>query len=147
MNPSSIDMKQLNFPASFSLPVLRLAICALLIASANQSVNARENKPSNPSGAIFATSAADGGRVFIRRSPLLGDNVTISVMIDGKVAGTLVRSRNFDRYITPGSHILTASATTGGTWKATLNVRPGETYSYSASFNVNKIVLTPVGPR
>jgi hypothetical protein len=135
-------MKQRNFSTPFSLPVLRLAICALLVASANQSVKAAEPKPSKPSGATFATSAADGGRLFIRRAPLLGENVTISVMIDGKVAGTLVKGRNFDRYIAPGHHPLTASASAGSTWQGTLDVRVGETYSYSASYNVNRIVLT-----
>jgi len=133
-------MKQLLF----SIPLLRLAIGALLIASANQSANARDKNSSNPSGAIFATSAADGGRLFIGRSPVLGDNVAISLRIDGKVAGTLMRNRTFDRYITPGRHILTASPTGGGAWQGILDVRRGETYSYTASYNVYKIVLTPV---
>ena len=133
-------MKQL----SFSVPVLRLAICALLITSAHQSVKARDNNPANPSGAIFATSAADGGRLLIGRSPVLGDNVGISLRIDGQVAGTLMRNRTFDRYITPGRHILTASPTEGSAWRGILDVRRGETYSYTASYNVNKIVLTPV---
>jgi hypothetical protein len=135
-------MKQPKFSAPFSFPILRLAICALLIASANQSVKAAEPKSSNPSGATFATSAADGGRLYIRRSPVLGENVTITVRIDGKVAGTLVKARNLDRYIAPGHHTLTASPTGGGEWKGTLNVRQGETYNYSASYNVNGIVLT-----
>ena len=65
-------------------------------------------------------------------------------MIDGKVAGTLVQARTYDRYITPGRHILTASPTNGGAWQGILDVRRGETYSYVASYNVNKIVLTPV---
>ena len=133
-------MKQL----SFSFPFLRLAIGALLIASAAQSANADDKKTSNPSGAIFATSAADGGRLFIGRSPVLGSNVAISLRIDGKVAGTLMRNRTFDRYITPGRHILTASPTGQGAWQGTLEVRRGETYSYTASYNVNKLVLTPV---
>jgi hypothetical protein len=133
-------MKQLGF----SVPILRLAIGALLITSATESANARDKNSSNPGDAIFATSAADGGRLFIRRSPVLGENVSVSLRIDGKVVGTLVQSRTFDRYITPGRHILTASPTGGGVWQGTLDVRPGGTYSYSASYNVNKIVLTPV---
>jgi hypothetical protein len=133
-------MKQI----SFSVSILRLAIGVLLIASAQQSVTARDNNPANPSGAIFATSAADGGRLFIGRSPVLGDNVAISLWIDGKVAGTLMRSRTFDRYITPGRHVLTASPTNGGDWHGVLDVRRGETYSYTASYNTNRLVLTPV---
>lgn len=125
--------------------VLRLAICGLLIASANQSVKAKERNSPNPSGAIFATSAADGGRLFIRRSPTLGDNVAISIFIDGKPAGTLVRARTYDRYITPGRHTLTASPNRSKRdWQGIVNVRPGETYSYTASYNVDRLVLTPV---
>lgn len=129
-------MKQI----SFSVPILRLAICAFLIASANPSVNAREAKSSNPS----TTSAADG-RLVIKRSPLLGLNIAITLRIDGKVAGTLVRGQTYDRSITPGRHVLNASYSgSGAPWQGTFDVRPGETYSYSASFNVNKLVLTPV---
>ena len=137
-------MKQLRFSTLFSVPVLRLALCALLIASANQSVRARESNSSNPSGAIFATSAADGGRLVIRRSPVLGHNVRITLTIDGQLAGTLVRGHTFDRYITPGRHVLAASPNrSGDPWKGTLDVRPGKTYSYTASFNVDRLALTP----
>lgn len=143
-----IDMKQVSFSARVRIPVLRLAICGLLLASASQSVDASENNSSNASGAIFATSAADGGRLFIQRSPVLGRNVSITITIDGKPAGTLTWGRTYDRYIAPGRHILTASPNRSrGAWQGTLNVHRGETYSYSASFNVSKLVLTPVGPR
>ena len=136
-----IDMKQI----SSSIPVLRLAICALLIASANQSVNARDSNSSNRSGAIFATSAADGGRLFIRRSPVLGTRVTVTLTIDGKPAGLLRRGQTYDKYITPGRHVLVASPSRAGSeWRTVLDVRPGQTYSYTASFNVDKLVLTQV---
>jgi hypothetical protein len=138
-------MKPISFSVLISVPVLRLAICALLIASANQSANASDKNSSNPSGAIFATNAADGGRLFIQRSPVLGRNVSIVLTIDGKPAGTLLWGRTYDRYITPGRHILTASPNRSrGAWQGTLNVHPGETHSYSASYNVSKLVLTPV---
>jgi hypothetical protein len=131
-------MKQIRF----SVPVLGLAICGLLIASANQSVKARESNSSNQ-GAIFATSAADGGRLIITRSPVLGYKSRVDLTIDGKYAGILARGHTFDRYITPGRHILIASPSRGGDSRTVLDVRAGETYSYSASYNVNKLVLTP----
>ena len=135
------DMKQVSFPA----PILLLATCALLIMSASQSVNARDHHSSNRSGAIFGTSAADGGRLLIKRSPTLGHNMAIALMIDGKVAGTLVRGHTYDRYITPGRHILIASPNRSrGDWQGILDVRPGQTYSYTASYNTSRLVLTPV---
>jgi hypothetical protein len=134
-------MKQVSFSAS----VLRLAICGFLLASARGSVKASESNSSNSSGAIFATSAADGGRLVLRRSPTLGRNVSISLTIDGKPAGTLGWGRTYDRYLTPGRHILAASPNRSrGGWQGTLNVNRGETYSYTASYNVSKLVLTQV---
>lgn len=132
-----INMKQISFSAAVAVPVLRLAICGLLIATAIQSVNARE------SGAIFATSAADGGRLIIKRSPLLGYKSRVDLTIDGKPAGTLSRGHTYDRYITPGRHVLVASPSRGGDSRTVLDVRAGETYSYIASYNVNRLVLTP----
>jgi len=116
-------MKQVRF----SVAVLWLAIGALLIAGGNQ------------------VSAADNGRLVIRRSPVLGHNVRIDLTIDGKSAGTLGRGRTYDMAITPGRHTLTASPSRSGeAWHGTLEVRPGETYTYTASFNVDKLVLTLV---
>jgi hypothetical protein len=40
---------------------------------------------------------------------------------------------------------LTASPNiSGGEWHGTLNVVPGKTYFYNATYKVNKLVLTPV---
>ena len=131
---------------NFFVAVLRLAICALLIASANQSVNASESKSSKTSGAIFATSAADGGRLYIRRSPVLGYNVQIALTIDGKNAGTLVRGRTYDKYIAPGHRILVVTPRPPWPeWRTVLDVRPGQTYSYTARFTGLEFVLTPTG--
>jgi hypothetical protein len=74
----------------------------------------------------------------------MGDNAAVTIMIDGKPAGTVSRNRGYDRYIAPGRHTLTAAPNrSGDPWHGTLNVRVGETYSYTASYNVNKVVLTP----
>ena len=117
------------------LPALRLAACALIFfACASQDAFARESQPANP----------NGGRLIIKRSPVLGSNVSVAIYIDGKPAGTLRRNHPFETYLTPGRHLLVASPNRArGDWHGTLNVRPGETYSYTASYNVDKLVLTP----
>src|SRR3712207_4307745 len=89
-------------------PVLVAAMLSILIATANWS-NARENNASTGSGAIFARSAADGGRLLVKRSPVLGRSVIIAVSIDGTPAGTIGRGHTYDRYITPGRHVVTFS--------------------------------------
>lgn len=134
-------MKRSCLPA----PILVLVISAVLIGNADRSLNARNNDASAESGVIFATTAADGGRLLIKRSPVLGDNIAVAVTIDGKPAGTVRRGQTYERYLAPGRHVLTVSPNRlRGPWHATLEVRAGETYSYVASYNVNKLVLTPV---
>jgi hypothetical protein len=134
-------MKKVSVPVT----VLRVALYALLIAAANHSVKARETDSSNASGAIFATSPSHGGRLIVNRSPTLGHNIGVTLTIDGQLAGSITRGRTFDRYITPGRHTLGASPGRGRTpWHGTLNVRAGETYTYTASYHVNKLELTPV---
>jgi hypothetical protein len=123
-------------PKNFSTPMLLLAVCTLLVAScANPNVN--------NANASLATSAADGGRLFIKPSPVLGDNVFITVSIDGQIAGTLMPTGTFDRYIKPGRHVVKASPNKiGDAWQATLDVHAGQTYSYVADYNINRLVLT-----
>ena len=119
-------MKQVNLPGVFFVSVLRIAICALFIAGAQLSF------------------AADNGHLVIKRSPTLGSFVSVTVRIDGKLAGQLTRGRTFETNVAPGSHKLAASAGQGRTpWHGTLNVRAGETYTYTASLSVNELVLTP----
>ena len=118
--------------SSFSVRVLRLAACAVLFACITQHASARDN------------NAAGAGRLIIKRSIVLGHNVSVAIYIDGKPAGTLRRNHPFETYLTPGRHLLVASPNRArGDWHGTLNVGPGETYSYIASYNVDKLVLTP----
>jgi hypothetical protein len=133
-------MKQSHFPT----PILLSLICLFFIANAPHSVQGRDKESSAASGAIFASTASEGGHLVITRSPTLGRNVTITLKIDGQLAGSLGWGRTYDRYLAPGRHVLTASATrTSGAWHATLDVRAGHTYSYSAAYSVDKLVLTP----
>ena len=129
-------------PNRFFTPVfiLRLAIGALLVAGTGLSTELRANE-----AAIFAASAADGGRLYIQRSPTLGDNVALAITIDGVQAGTLSRGRTYDRYLRPGRHVLVVSPNRSrGPWQATLDVHRGHTYAYSVASTANKLVLTPV---
>jgi hypothetical protein len=125
-------MKRSTLP----IPILLLLLSVLLMASAPQNLQASDS--------IFAKTATDGGRLLISRSPTMGRNVTVNLTIDGKPAGSLTWGRTYDRFITPGRHTLTATpGRTGSAWHGTLDVRAGQTYSYSAAYTVSKIVLTP----
>ena len=107
--------------------VLFLAICAWLVA-----------------GATPAASAADGGRLVISGSPVLGQNVAMTIKIDDQIVGTLMHGRTFDKYMAPGRHVVTVVPNRLlGNWVATLDVRAGQTFSYVVKANTKAIYLVP----
>lgn len=120
-------MKRLSLPAR----VLVLTISALFFTSAHQS--------------LVAASAADSGRLVVKRSPVMPDNASATIIIDGKPAGVVRRGGGvYEHYLTPGRHVLSVSTNRlNGPWHTTLDVRAGETYSYIVSYNVDKLVMTP----
>ena len=69
--------------------------------------------------------------------------MTITFTIDGKMAGQLRWGETYDKSLPPGRHLLTAAASRDGEyWQTTLDVSPGQTYSYSAAYAVDRLVLT-----
>jgi hypothetical protein len=125
--------------------VLVLTTCALLFTSANQ-ITAGQSQYSRSSDAIFATGLADGGRVVMKHSPVLGINVPIAIWIDGVQAGAFAKGHVYERYLTPGRHDVYASrpGRLSDSWYGTLDVRPGETYSFVVKCTPNHVILQPV---
>jgi hypothetical protein len=122
--------------------MLLLAVSAFAVGGMIQPVQARD---SNSSQSVFASSAADGARLYIKRSPVLAYNISISIMIDGQIAGTLVRARTFDHYIKPGRHVLVASPNRlRGDWSGVIDLQAGKSYAYIASYNVDRLRLDPI---
>ena len=132
--------------ASSSVRAFLFTTVVLVVAVVSPVLQAREN-PSSGQSEIFASGLADGGRLYIRRSPTLGHNVSISIRIDGKVAGALVRGRSFEKYIKPGRHVLVASPNRlWGDWTGGVEIQRGKTYTYIASYNVDRLRLDYIKP-
>jgi hypothetical protein len=126
--------------------VVVLAAGVLFFASAKH-IAAGQSRYSRSSDAIFSNSLADGGRIRLKHSPVLGINVPIEIKIDGVPAGVFAKGHVYERYLTPGRHKLSAHRPINLTdsWHGTLHVRRGETYSFVVKATVNQIFLEPVG--
>ena len=125
--------------------VLFLAVAGLFFASARH-VTAGQYKHSRSRDGIFANSLADGGRIRLKHSPVLGLNIPIAIRIDGVNAGAFAKGHVYQRYLTPGRHDLSASRPMkqSDTWYGTLDVRRGETYSFIVKCNPYQVFLLPV---
>jgi hypothetical protein len=111
------------------------AIATFLFASANQSA-AGPAEYSRPEGLLR-----------MKHSPVLGINIPIAVWIDGVQAGAFAKGHIYERYLTPGRHDVYASrpGRLSDSWYGTLDVRPGETYSFVVKCTPNRVILQPVG--
>lgn len=121
-------MKRANFV------IVGSVVVALLVASANQIT-------AGPSEYLRAE-----GILRMKHSPVLGINVPIAVWIDGLQAGAFAKGHVYERSLAPGRHDIYASrpGQMFDSWYGTLDVRPGETYSFLVKCTVNHVILQPV---
>ena len=128
-----------------------MRVCILLVAffigcGTNQGMIA--NSPARRSSATktFATGVQEGGRLVIWRVPNLGNRLFVNLLIDGKGFTTIGFGHNYETILPPGRHVLTVSATPRisylhDTWVMTLDVQRGQTYSFTALMEGDRLVL------
>ncbi|HEX8897490.1 MAG TPA: hypothetical protein VF751_02235 [Chthoniobacterales bacterium] len=125
-------MKRLN---SFAV-VLVLTVGAFFFGNANRCV----------AGQSEYYSRGGDGVLRMKHSPVLGFNIPIDVWIDGMHSGAFTKGHVFERSLAPGRHNLYASrpGQLYSSFYGTLDVRPGETYSFVVKSTPNQVYLVPV---
>ena len=126
-------MKRLNS----TVVVLVLSVGALFFAGAKQSMG----------GPSEYYSRGANGVLRMKHSPVLGINIPIAVWIDGVQSGAFAKGHVYERSLAPGRHDLYASrpGQLYSSFYGTLDVRPGETYSFVVKSTPNQLYLIPVG--
>jgi hypothetical protein len=77
-----------------------------------------------------------GGHLIVDRVANFGSDLSLSLSIDGSEVANLVEGQNYDGYLSPGKHIITAVVSPNRDdshpGNATIEVKDGETYSFTA---------------
>ncbi len=114
--------------------ILSLA-CACLI-----SVGCATNQP----GAATA-APPNSGHLLVYRVPNFGTDLSLVFSVDGKDVGSFTEGRNYDGYLPAGQHRLTARVDPNRTGarpgRKTLTVQAGQTYSFTAAWSGENLVL------
>ena len=96
-------------------------------------------------GPATGSAPANSGHVTITRVANFGTDLSLVVSIDGKDVGSFTEGRQYSGYLPAGQHIVTARVdpNLGGKRPArkTLTVQAGQTYSYTAAWSGEKLVL------
>ena len=88
---------------------------------------------------------ANSGHLLINRVPNFGSNMVLVVSVDGKDVGSFTEGRNYSGYLPAGQHVIMARVDPNQTGAAparkTLNVKAGQTYSYTAGQSGGRMTL------
>jgi hypothetical protein len=116
-------------------------ICILSLACAGIILSGCETTQSAAASAPPPNSA----RLLINRVANFGSDLSLVVSVDGKDVGSFTEGRNYSGYLSAGQHVITARVdpNPGGTRPArkTLNVKAGQTYSYTAGLSGGNMTL------
>jgi hypothetical protein len=74
-----------------------------------------------------------------------GSGLGLVLSVDGKDVGTFSEGRNYRGYLSAGQHVITArvdpNQAGAGAARKTLNVKAGQTYSFTAGLSGGKMTL------
>lgn len=92
-----------------------------------------------------ATAPPNSGHLLVSRVANFGSDLSLVLSVDGKDVGSFTEGRSYDGYLSAGQHTLTARVdpNRGGIrpGRKTLTVQAGQTYSYTAAWSGEKLVL------
>src|ERR1700745_1072273 len=102
------------------------------------------------SGASASTTSMparskNAGLLTIRRAPKFGTRVRLNVSIDGSQVASLGEGQSYNGTLSPGKHIISVNVTPGrgrgGTATKHVTVQAGQTYTFTASWSSDRVVL------
>jgi len=99
----------------------------------------------NQPGAATAPPPPNSARLLVNRVANFGSDLSLVLSVDGKDVGSFTEGRNYSGYLTAGQHVIMArvnpNLTDAGPAKKTLNVKAGQTYSFTAGLSGGKMTL------
>src|SRR6516165_10217404 len=94
---------------------------------------------------MTSSFAAQGGRLMVNRVANFGDRISLSLSVDGKEVARLVEGHSYDGYLAPGQHLISATVVPNlvysPVWQKQINIQSGHTYSFTAVWQGQTMVL------
>ena len=117
-------------------------ICILTLACAGIFLVGCET---TQSGAAAAPPPPNSARLLVNRVANFGSDLSLVLSVDGKDVGSFTEGRNYSGYLSAGQHVIVArvdpNQTGAGPARKTLNVKAGQTYSFTAGLSGGNMTL------
>ena len=99
----------------------------------------------NQAGLGTAPIPPNSGHLIVTRVANFGADLGLVLSVDGKDVGSFTEGRNYSGYLPAGQHVITArvdpNMTGAGSARKTLNVKAGQTYSFTAGLSGGNMTL------
>jgi len=100
-------------------------------------------------GSAIVQPVNGAARLIIRRLPGLGNYVIVNLSVDGVPVAAIGYGRTYEGFLPSGRHVLSVLPTPSPKWPAPwgmiLDMRSGETYSFTAQGYSGHLILEPPG--
>jgi len=134
--------------------VILIAACLFFGAYAANQAMSSDPQPGRAAFAKPASVRPVDGPAFltIYRIANLGNDLAVNLWLDGSPFGVIVFGQTYRGFLPHGRHVLSLTVSPNPRWpgletKIALNVRDGETYSFTATGNSGRLILdAPGGP-
>jgi hypothetical protein len=97
------------------------------------------------SGAATAPPPPNSARLLVNRVANFGSDLVLVLSVDGKDVGNFTEGRSYSGYLSAGQHVITARVDPNMTGarpaRKTLNVKAGQTYSFTAGLSGGNMTL------
>jgi hypothetical protein len=97
----------------------------------------------------FVQPARGAARLIVRRLANLGNYVWVDLYVDGVPVGSIGYGSSYEGLLPPGRHVLSVLPTPDPKWltpwEMTLDVRSGQTYTFTAEGDSGYLILRPPG--
>lgn len=93
---------------------------------------------------LFA--AGNGGHLIVERIANFGTDLSLVLSIDGTEVARVGDGRKYDGHLPAGQHVISANVVpnrdAANPWRTTLQVKDGETYSFTARWRGEDLILS-----
>jgi hypothetical protein len=141
-------MKTYSYSSRRALILMITCFLFLSTFAANQATSFdAQSSRAGVAGSAVVQSARGAARLIVRRDPGLGNYVIVHLNVDGVLVGVFGYGRTYEGFLSPGRHVLSLLATPSPKWPTPLgmilDVRSGQTYTFTAIGNSGHLILLP----
>ena len=141
-------MKTYSYSNHNALILMTTCLLFLSAYAASQAMSSdAQSRRAGAGGSTFVQPVEGAARLIVQRDPALGNFLIAHLRVDGVPVATIPYGRTYEGFLSPGQHLLSLLPTPNPAWRTppamVLNVRSGQTYTFTAIGDSGYLILLP----